>query len=412
MEAVLISIGTELTTGRVRESNSSWLSRELDDRGVRTVMCMTVPDSRDAIAAALTRALDLEPELVVVTGGLGPTADDMTTEAVGEALDLRLDLDPEAERMVAGAVGLEGLDHRQRKQATMPAGATPLPPAGTAPGYLLRYRSMPIVVLPGVPWEMRRMWQAALESPLLRTALERAVPSRRRRACFYDSGEARVAEAAENAFAGLRDQLQPCICARYREVTLELSYPAELEAEVEASFAAIERELSEWHYSAGEPVEAVIAGLLSGGNKTLAVGESCTGGLLGGAITRVSGSSAFYLGGVIAYHNEVKQKVLRVRGEILGKVGAVSEPVAQQLALGARSLTGADYGVGITGIAGPGGGTEEKPVGLVFICASSEEGDMVERFDFPGGREDVRAAAVIAALHMLHRKLLDEIDQE
>jgi nicotinamide-nucleotide amidase len=191
-------------------------------------------------------------------------------------------------------------------------------------------------------------------------------------------------------------------------VTLDVLFAVEAEEKVEAALAAVRRELDEWYFSAGESIEEVVGGLLMEHKRTLAVGESCTGGLLGGAITSVPGSSGFFLGGVTAYDNEVKRAVLKVRREVLDNVGAVSEPVAQQLALGVRALTGADYGLGVTGIAGPSGGTAEKPVGLVFICASSEEGDVVERYDFPGGREDVRAAAVRAALHMLHRKLLSD----
>lgn len=155
----------------------------------------------------------------------------------------------------------------------------------------------------------------------------------------------------------------------------------------------------------GEPLAEVIGRELSRRGKTLATGESCTGGLLGAEITCVSGSSQYYLGGVIAYHNDVKNKLLKIPQEILDTVGAVSEPVAQRLALGMRGLTGADYGIGITGVAGPTGGTAEKPVGLVYICVSSALGDIVEGFNFSGGRGEVRRAAVLAALEMLHRKI-------
>lgn len=408
MDAVLVSVGTELTTGFVKNTNVAWLSAELDGIGVRTVMGVTVPDSRVDISRAIQLSLELEPDIVVVTGGLGPTGDDMTSAAVAAALDLELELDPEAERMVARATASDPLKPHQEKQAIIPAGSIPIAPAGTAPGYMLLSRSIPFVVLPGVPWEMKRMWKTAMESPILKTAFSSAAPRIRRRMLFYASGEPRVSDAVDTAFSGIRHLLQVSICASFQEVALDVTCPLGNGEELDQALEGVRYELAQWYFSEGDPVEAVIGRLLSETGKTLAVGESCTGGLLGGAITSFPGSSRYFLGGVTAYANEVKHTLLRVRKEALDTVGAVSEPVAQQLALGARSATGADYGIGVTGIAGPEGGSEEKPVGLVFICASSGAGDAVEGFDFPGGREDVRRAAVIAALHMLRVKLIAE----
>lgn len=405
MNAVLISIGTELTGGLVQDTNRSWLSRELDAAGIRTAIGLTAPDSREAISRALIHALRTEPDLVVLTGGLGPTSDDVTSSAVAAALNLELEMEPEAQHMVARSSGHDRLEPHEEKQATMPAGSIPVAPAGTAPGYILFSNSMPIVVLPGVPWEMKQMWEAVTRTEAVNKVLAEAEPHPRRSACFYDSGEPRVSRAADGAFSELRHLVELSICAHYREVELEVTYPESIDGKVKDSIETMKQELAEWYYSDGEPVEAITGSLLARKGLTLAVGESCTGGLLCGTITRYPGSSKFFLGGVTAYSNEVKMSMLGVRREALDNVGAVSEPVAQQLALGARSATGADYGIGVTGIAGPSGGSIEKPVGLVFICVSSEAVDIVERFDFPGDREDVRRAAVVAALHMLHGKL-------
>jgi nicotinamide-nucleotide amidase len=411
MKAAVITIGSELAAGLVEDTNRGWICRELDRLSVATAICLTAPDSMEGIARALRCAQEAGPELVVVTGGLGPTADDLTASAIAEANGLGLGVDERAARMVAGAAGSGKLEPHQRKQAELPAGSTPIKPAGTAPGFVLKAGPAVIAALPGVPWEMRQMWPLALENDQMAALLAGASPARRRTLGFYGSGEPSVDEAVRAAFNGIEDQLSLTVCARYREVLVEISFPKALEKEVEASLASVRADLEKWYFSDGVEIEAVVADLLTGAGATLAVGESCTGGLLGAAITSVPGSSLFFRGGVVAYHNEVKLSLMGVRSEVLDKAGAVSEPVAQQLALGARSVLGSDYGIGITGVAGPDGGTLEKPVGLVFICASSEKGDVVERYDFPGGREDVRAAAVKAALHMLHRKLQTDLSQ-
>lgn len=406
MKAAIITIGSELTAGLIEDTNQGWISRQLDGLGVPTAMRLTAPDASPEIIMALRFAMDAGADLTVVAGGLGPTADDLTAAAIAKALGLEVKLNESAAALVAGATRSEKLEPHQSKQAELPTGAVPIEPSGTAPGFVLEAGSSLIVAFPGVPWEMRQMWPLALENQALADVLAAASPGERRTLCFYGSGEPRVDEAVNIAFSGINNQVSITVCARYREVLVEVSFPSALESEVEASLSRVKADLDAWFYSEGQEVEEVLAGLLTGTEATLAIGESCTGGLLGAAITRISGSSLFFRGGVVAYHNEVKMSLMGVRREALENVGAVSEPVAQQLALGARSALGSDYGIGVTGVAGPTGGTDAKPVGLVFICVSSETGDVVERYDFPGGREDVRAAAVKAALHMLHRKLL------
>jgi nicotinamide-nucleotide amidase len=312
--------------------------------------------------------------------------------------------------MVKKAVGQEELSPRQIKQATIPAGSQVLEPVGTSPGFVIICESSVVMVLPGVPLEMKKMWGYACHNPQVAAVLNAAPSPFRRALAFYGPGESQVAEAVQSILGKSRAGLEVSICCRYQEVLLELTGSPDSQDQVENLTATLKQRFGNAVYSGGEKIEEVIAAELSRQGKTLAVGESCTGGMLGEVITSISGASAFFLGGVIAYSNNVKRDLLKVRQETLDNVGAVSEPVAQQLALGVRALSGADYGIGITGVAGPTGGTPAKPVGLVYICVSSDKGDVVKGFNFPGQRSDVRQAAVTTALHMLHQKLL--IDKE
>jgi nicotinamide-nucleotide amidase len=249
------------------------------------------------------------------------------------------------------------------------------------------------------------MWERALGAAPVASVLARASARGRRVLCLYEAGEPQVSAAVEEFLAGEPEGLEVSICARHREVVLEVAFKPAAETRAELLIKEVSERFRANVYSQGEDVTEVVAAALNRRGATLAVGESCTGGLLGGRITGVSGASQFFRGGVIAYHNDVKASMLGVMRQTLDSFGAVSEAVAQQMAIGARRSCGTDYGIGVTGIAGPSGGTEDKPVGLVFICVSSEAGDLVRRFDLPGGREDVRGASVTAALHMLRMKL-------
>ncbi len=409
-QAVIITVGTELTDGRITDSNGPFLARDLEGRGVTVARVLSVPDAEGAIGWALTRAVELEPALVVVAGGLGPTADDLTAAALAGALGLETGVVPAAAAMVAAAGGGDSatLGPHQVKQATLPTGSLPLAPVGTAPGFIIFAGAAPVVVLPGVPLEMRQMWAEARSLPPIAGILDAASAPARRRLNFYGAGEPEVNAAVEALRQKYEVELEVSICARRREVLLEVAADHNHQPQVDELIDALMDRFKDTVYSEGDEIEEVVAGRLTGLGRTLAVGESCTGGMLGETVTRVPGASAFFLGGVVAYSNEVKRDLLKVRQETLDNVGAVSEPVAQQLALGVRALTGADYGAGITGVAGPSGGTPEKPVGLVFICVSSEEGDVVRGFNFPGSRDDIREYSVTAALHMLNRKIMDD----
>ncbi|MHB0867077.1 MAG: CinA family nicotinamide mononucleotide deamidase-related protein [Thermoleophilia bacterium] len=408
MTAIIITIGSELTDGRVVDTNTAWLAGRLEAAGLRVEMALSAPDAAAGIGQVLELAMKQKPALIVVAGGLGPTADDITAAAVARALALPLTLDRAAVIMVASVLDIppEDLSPHQAKQATLPAGSQALQPAGTAPGFFVDAGDSLIVALPGVPWEMEAMWEAAMTHPRLRALLLTAAAPGRGSVSLYGVGEPQVDEVVTELLAEGHDGLDVSICARFREILVDVRFSESHAEAAHRLLSHLRQRFADHVFSGGEAIEEVIGRELARKGKTLATGESCTGGLLGAAITGVSGASEYYRGGVVAYHNDVKRTLLKVRQEILDNVGAVSEPVAQQLALGVRSSLAADYGIGITGIAGPGGGTLEKPVGLVYICASSETGDIVEGFNFPGGRDDVRRAAVVTSLHLLHRKLI------
>ncbi|MBE0429606.1 MAG: nicotinamide-nucleotide amidohydrolase family protein [Thermoleophilia bacterium] len=409
-KAVIIAVGSELTSGRVTEINSGWLAHDLGHRGIDIEAVLTAADSMPGIDHMLLCARGREPRLIVVTGGLGPTHDDMTAAAIAASLNIPVELNQDALEMVAAAVGIPAGELRphQVKQATLPAGCRALPPAGTAPGFIIKADGAFLVALPGVPHEMRSMWKEAAAGSELQLLFE-AVSLRRRQSVFlYGPGESEVGAVVDGVLGDPEPGMEVTICSRYREIMVDIVFPDEYQEPVDRLMAQIRKRFGGAVFSYGEKIAEVIGRELAAGCNTLATGESCTGGMLGEEITTVSGSSGYYRGGVVAYHNDVKRSLMKVRREALENVGAVSEPVAQQLALGARAVLNADYGIGITGVAGPTGGTPEKPVGLVYVCASSGAGDVVRGFNFPGGREDVRRASVVAALHLLRGKILSD----
>ncbi|MHB9112391.1 MAG: CinA family nicotinamide mononucleotide deamidase-related protein [Thermoleophilia bacterium] len=410
MRAAIITIGTELTDGRIVDTNSSFISSRLEEQGMRVALALMVPDDDAAISKGLAYALEQEIALVVISGGLGPTHDDITAQAIARALELEITIDPEAEEMVAGAVRRDPADlaPHQYKQAELPVGARPLAPAGTAPGFIVMAGSIPIVCLPGVPRELREMCDAALAAPEVAAVIDAAHAPGRLALCFYGPGEPAVSAAVELFLGEARDGIDISICVRYQEVMLEAVFQPAANERVDGLFSFLRERFGKEIYSTGEDIEEIVGAELFRRGRMLAVAESCTGGMLGETLTSVSGASGFFLGGVIAYANEVKTAVLNVSQDILDSEGAVSEVVAGQLASGVMEVCGADYGIGITGIAGPGGGTPEKPVGLVYIGVTSKSAGSARRFDFPGSREDVRRGAVIAALHLLRDYLLEE----
>ncbi|MBN9620340.1 MAG: nicotinamide-nucleotide amidohydrolase family protein, partial [Actinobacteria bacterium] len=295
-----------------------------------------------------------------------------------------------------------------RKQALVPEGATVLEPIGTAPGLVVppaEGRSgPPVVVLPGPPRELQPMWPAALATPLVRTALAGADEVRQRTLRLWGTPESELA-AMLREHADTLDGLEITTCLRDGELEIVTRFARTAQAVYDDFAATVVAAYPDTFFSAGPTIDEVVAGGLLDRGLTIATAESCTGGLLAGRLTERAGSSTYVLGGVVAYANSAKEQLVGVSGELIERLGAVSAEVAVALATGARERFGADVGVGITGVAGPGGGTAEKPVGLVHLCASTATSAVAREVRLPGSREDVRTRAVVLALHMV-RELL------
>lgn len=401
--------GDEVLRGSIPERNAAPLSASLDRLGFGLDGVSVVGDDaaviRDAVAARLRAGADL----VVVSGGLGPTHDDLTMAAVAQATGRELALDAAALEMVtrrstAITVSEAAGEAVRRKQATLPAGSRPLPPPGTAPGCLLVHDGSVIVVLPGPPWELRVMWERALAGePELRALAERAAAPPERILRIHAFSESRLVEVLREPAAAGWEALELGVCARDGELEVTLRGDQGIAAAVEAALGAA---AGPGLYSRdGRTLDEVVAGALTARGEMVAVAESCTGGGLGARLTASPGSSAYVAGGVIAYSNDVKTAVLGVDPAIIARDGAVSDRCARAMADGVRSLTGAAWGVSITGVAGPGGGTPRTPVGRVHIGVAGPDGTRATAFDLRGDREQVRARSVSAALHLLREAL-------
>lgn len=408
--AALLLTGAELLDGRTSDLNGRLFSESLSARGARVTHLLFAPDDDDVLDADLEFLLGGRPDVLVVSGGLGTTHDDLTTAAVARACGRDLVEDPTARdhvvaasRRVAERRGLdldEILTHTLR-QAQLPEGATVVPPAGVAPGFTLEHGGTRLVVLPGVPGEVREMWPPVLAA-LDREGFFPAVVNRRLRC--YGVGEILVAPIID---AVLRDRLEVAITAGRGEVVVQVRHDAaDAEAcrQAAALVAALEAQAPVFA-SDGRTVDEIVADLLRASGSTLAVAESCTGGGLGARITALPGSSDYFRGGVIAYANEVKTGLLCVPPGMLAQFGAVSGEVAAAMAEGARDLSGATLALATTGIAGPGGGSDEKPVGSVYVACAGPLQTQVEHHVCPGDRETVRSWTTTAALHLLHRSL-------
>lgn len=407
--ASILVTGDEILRGRIREANAGILSRSLEERAVEVVRVEIVGDDLAALLGALERQLAAGVDLVCVTGGLGPTHDDLTMEAVGRATGRPLAVVPEALEMVrARSLGVPGAPAVQRavqeKQASLPSGAAVLPPAGTAPGAVLEHDGTVIVVLPGPPWELRTMWEAALvEQRALAAVIARAGEPHERVLRIHAVPESLLVAEIDGMARDTWDRLTVGICARDGELEVTIRSAPDDAWAADALEARIADALGDALYARdGSTVDDVVArGLLAAG-QTVAVAESCTGGLLGGRLTARPGSSAYVRGGVIAYADDVKAGLLGVDPEVLRRHGAVSAECAEQMADGARRRLGSDWALSITGVAGPGGGTPDKPVGLVFVGISGPSGTSHVRLGSRwGDRDAIRARAVASAMHLL-----------
>jgi nicotinamide-nucleotide amidase len=410
--AVFVITGSELVRGERTDLNGPFLAREALSLGLEPARILIVGDREEELEAALR--LGLDADLCVTSGGLGPTHDDRTVElvarAAGVGLELRDDLHQEiggisrafAERMRRPYADFE---EGVRKQATLPVGAISLGLAGTAPGSVLDTGATVVVVLPGPPRELQRLWPRALETDPVRRVLERAQPPERRVLRFFGASESAIARALREA-GGERDGVETTICARDFEIYVDLVVQPGSEGEADELEAALVEPLEEYLFSRDErTVEEIVLELSRARGLTLGTAESCTGGMVAARLTSVPGSSDVFRGGVVAYANELKERELGVPAETLREHGAVSRETALAMAEGARTRLGVDVAVSVTGVAGPDGGTEEKPVGLVHLAAVGPDGPVAHEFNVPGDRATIRSRSTVMALHLLRRLL-------
>jgi nicotinamide-nucleotide amidase len=410
MRAMLINTGTELLLGDVHDAHLAFIAREILPLGLRIDERRTVPDSE----AILQTLAELFPrcEILFVTGGLGPTTDDITREMISQSLGLELLQHPELLTSLQQRLQVRGIKWGSgiARQADVPAGARVLPNEyGSAPGFYLKANINPrvpsphVFVLPGPPRELQPMFKKFV-MPILKSIVRVPFSMQRRSYRIAGVGESLVEEAIGEKVLAIPG-IELGYCARPGEV--EVRIIGEPEA-IQTADAIIRGELGSSIFSGDdEKLEAVMLNLLKQRKETLATAESCTGGFIANSITNVPGASEVFLAGYVTYANESKSDVLNVDSKLIEKHGAVSEPVAQAMAEGARLRAGSTYGLATTGVAGPGGGSDEKPVGTVYVAlASAQSATVVKKFIFPTDRETFKQLATAAALDLLRRTLL------
>ena len=416
VRAGIVVTGTEVLSGIISDRNGPWLSEQLRGLGVELAHIVVVGDRPEDVRDALEflRGCDL----IITSGGLGPTADDLTAQIVAQFAGRELELDEALEERIWAILTRlrarwRNLDEdavraANRKQALVPRGATVLEPVGTAPGLVVPVEGGPtVLVLPGPPGELQPMWATALETEPLQAILARATVYEQRIMRLFGIPESEIARSLREIEAGGVElgALEITTCLRRGEIEVATVFEPDA-AEV---YSAFEAEISARHADTlftrdGSTIDELVAGLLRG--TTIAVAESCTGGLMTGRLTALAGSSEYVLGGAVVYSNKAKTALAGVPEELIAAHGAVSLEVAVALADGARERFGAEVGVGITGIAGPGGGTEEKPVGTVCVSVVRGDGERLDRsLLLPGDRALVRDRTTTVTLHLLRRLL-------
>ena len=406
---VVLVTGSELVRGDRRDANGPFLAAELSRLGLEPARVIIVGDRPEDLSSVLREGLQVD--LCVVSGGLGPTHDDRTVEVLAAAAGTSLVVDGDLERQIeafsrgiAERLGRPYADFAAgvRKQASLPEGAVSLGLAGSAPALLLEREGRVVVVLPGPPAELRRLWPSALEHPAVKAIVERAQPPQRRVLRFFGPSESAVARALAEA-GGEHDGLEVTVCARDLEIHVDVFSGEGGDESASALVGRLRSAFPEELFAVDDErgVEEIVLEACRSEGLTLATAESCTGGMIGVRLTDVPGSSDVYLGGVIAYSDDVKRRELDVPDEVLQQHGAVSAETAAAMAQGARVRFAADIAVSVTGIAGPGGGTHEKPVGLVYIAVESSRGMAARSGVLPGDREAIRVRATALALHLL-----------
>jgi competence/damage-inducible protein CinA-like protein len=408
--AAIVASGSELVRGDRNDRNGPYLAADLLRRGIEPARITVVGDDPGDLEAALAEGLAYD--LLVVTGGLGPTHDDRTIELLARAAGVGLHVDEELAR------GIEELSRRVatrlnrpyadfaegvRKQATLPEGAEWVGLVGTAPAVVLPLASCVAVALPGPPRELQELWPRVVETARFASLLARARVPERRTLRMFGVSESAVAQSLASA-GGDGDGVDVTICARDFEIHVDLFVQEGAEERAARIEEALSRANEQYVFSRDErPTAELVLSLLRERGLTLGTAESCTGGLVAARLTEVPGSSEVFRGAIVAYANEVKAAQLGVGDEVLAEHGAVSAETAAAMAHGARAALGVSVAVSVTGIAGPDGGTEEKPVGLVYLHVTGPDGELARRLDFPGDRETIRTRAAVAALHLVRR---------
>jgi nicotinamide-nucleotide amidase len=410
--AVLVITGSELVRGDRTDRNGPFLARKVLGLGFEPARIQIVGDRADELEDALRDGL--RADLCVVTGGLGPTHDDRTVELVARAAGLSLRLDDDLHREIgdisrrfAERMGRPYTDFEPgvRKQATLPEGALSLGLAGTAPGLVLETERAVVVVLPGPPAELQRLWPRALVSAPVRRLLQHVPALERRYLRVFGASESAVAKALADA-GGDGDGVEATICARDFEIHVDLLVEPGAEARADELTAGLVEPLGRYLFAQDElPVAALVLEACRAREFRLATAESCTGGMVAERLTAIPGSSDVFVGGIVAYSDELNLRELDVPEDVLARHGAVSAEAAAAMAAGARERLGADVAVAVTGIAGPGGGSEQKPVGLVYVHAAAPGGERALDFVFPGDRDGIRRRAAVTALHLVRRLL-------
>jgi nicotinamide-nucleotide amidase len=418
--AVVVVTGSELVRGERTDRNGPFLAAEALSHGLEPARITIVGDTPAELEAAFREGL--EADACLVSGGLGPTHDDRTVELLARAAGVELVVD-EALAKEIESISRAVAERLQRpyadfapgvaKQATRPVTAVSIGLAGTAPGLVFRAPTGCVgVVLPGPPGELRRLWPNALSSEPMRELLARTRPPGRRVLRLFGVSESAVARALEEA-GGDGGGVEATICAREFEIHVDLLVePGAEERGAELEAALVER-LEPWLFARDERrVEELVLSLAAARGLRLATAESCTGGMVAQRLTGVPGSSASFVGGVVAYADDVKRRELGVPEALLAEHGAVSAEVAAAMADGVRGRLGADVAAAVTGVAGPDGGTAEKPVGRVHLHAVGPDGSLARMLDLPGEREQVRVRAAVTALHLLRALLLGSRDED
>lgn len=418
VRAGVLVTGTEVLTATIADRNGPWISERLGELGIELAYIITVADRPDDLRRALTFMREEGIDLVVTTGGLGPTADDLTAEVVADFAGRRLRIDSKMESRIAEILAgyarrlnfdPAAMDAANRKQALVPVGATPLEPVGTAPGLVVPAGEQVVVVLPGPPRELQPMWPVALATEPVAELLAQATPLHSHRMRLFGVPESEIAASLKQIEAeGVElDRIEITTCLRKGELEVDLRW----RDSGAATATAVRKGLADRHgrklYSPdGRTVDELLAADLRG--RSLAVAESCTAGLLAAKIGDRAGASAYFSGGAVTYSNQAKTDLLGVDPDLIERHGAVSAEVAEAMANGALERFGADLAISITGVAGPEGGSEEKPVGYVCFHAVTGEGTSLGRDPvIPGSRADIRERSALLAMHLL-RELIEK----